>query len=95
VKLYEKIKYLGKKYYPGRNGLFISYVEGGDALYCHQCGNLANGLIYEKILGVFNIKVPICRPHYQKQYIQDTNIKIDSKDAQLLKLNPYINKYHR
>lgn len=63
---WNKIKYIGKKYYYGSMVMWLIEDKNGNSVYCDQCGNIANHVNREKIFGFINIDVPICRPHAEK-----------------------------
>lgn len=63
---WNKIKYIGKKYYYGSLVKWLIKDKKGRSVYCDQCGNIANDVKREKIFRFININVPICKLHAGK-----------------------------
>lgn len=57
-------KYLHKKYYGGRIR-WILIDENRDAVDCKNCGNMANGVLTEKI-GIMEYNIPYCKTHFSE-----------------------------
>lgn len=54
-------QYIDKEYQAGKMLRWMIEDTQGNSVYCHKCGNIANGVMRVKRNHVFNI--PLCKQH--------------------------------
>lgn len=69
VIFFRLLPYVNKKYYAGRIKWLLTDKDGA-GVYCKDCGNIANGVIRRRKLGLtFNI--PYCKKHISEIYFAE------------------------